>query len=56
VLSTEFRGLRGCDYFSTYRKYLQLNENMLVQFCLAHLICNARFFAAKVFSSAPRHD
>jgi transposase len=43
VLGTEFDGVLGCDYFSAYRKYLRLNENMLVQFCLAHLIRDVRF-------------
>ena len=45
VLGTEFRGVLGCDYFSAYRKYLRLNENVLVQFCLAHLIRDVRFLA-----------
>jgi transposase len=43
VLGTEFGGVLGCDYFSAYRKYLRLNENVLVQFCLAHLIRDVRF-------------
>ncbi len=43
VLGTEFDGVLGCDYFSAYRKYLRLNENVLVQFCLAHLIRDVRF-------------
>jgi transposase len=43
VLGMEFRGVLGCDYFSAYRKYLRLNENVLVQFCLAHLIRDVRF-------------
>jgi transposase len=43
VLGTEFHGVLGCDYFSAYRKYLRLNENVLVQFCLAHLIRDVRF-------------
>lgn len=43
VLGREFRGVLGCDYFSAYRKYLRLNENVLVQFCLAHLIRDVRF-------------
>jgi hypothetical protein len=43
VLGTEFRGVLGCDYFSAYRKYLRLNQNVLVQFCLAHLIRDVRF-------------
>lgn len=43
VLGTEFSGVLGCDYFSAYRKYMRLNENVLVQFCLAHLIRDVRF-------------
>ena len=43
VLGTEFAGVLGCDYFSAYRKYMRLNENVLVQFCLAHLIRDVRF-------------
>ena len=43
VLGREFGGVLGCDYFSAYRKYLRLNENVLVQFCLAHLIRDVRF-------------
>lgn len=43
VLGKEFNGLLGCDYFSAYRKYMRLNENALLQFCLAHLIRDVRF-------------
>jgi transposase len=43
VLGEEFRGLLGCDYFSAYRKYMRLNENVLVQFCLAHFIRDVKF-------------
>ncbi len=45
VLGEEFEGLLGCDYFSDYRKYMKLNENVLVQFCLAHLIRDVKFLA-----------
>jgi transposase len=45
VLGTEFDGVLGCDYFSAYRKYMRLNENVLVQFCLAHLIRDIKFLA-----------
>ena len=38
VLGEEFQGVIGCDYFSAYRKYMSLNENVTLQFCLAHLI------------------
>ena len=43
VLGNEFNGLLGCDYFSAYRKYMRLNDNVLVQFCLAHFIRDVKF-------------
>jgi transposase len=43
VLGQEFDGLLGCDYFSAYRKYMKLNENVRLQFCLAHLIRDVKF-------------
>lgn len=43
VLGAEFNGVLGCDYFSAYRKYMRLNENVLVQFCLAHFIRDVKF-------------
>lgn len=43
VLGTEFAGVLGCDYFSAYRKYMSLNDNVLVQFCLAHFIRDLKF-------------
>ena len=43
VLGQEFSGTIGCDYFSAYRKYMRLNDNVLVQFCLAHLIRDVKF-------------
>jgi len=43
VLGKEFDGLLGCDYFSAYRKYMRLNGNVLLQFCLAHLIRDVKF-------------
>ena len=33
ALGLEFEGVLGCDYLSAYRKYMRLNENVLVQFC-----------------------
>jgi len=42
VLGREFNGLLGCDYFSAYRKYMR-QCNVLVQFCLAHLIRDLKF-------------
>lgn len=42
ILGREFDGVLGCDYFSAYRKYM--NEvDILVQFCLAHLIRDVRY-------------
>jgi transposase len=42
VLGREFQGVLGCDYFSAYRKYMA-DSNVLVQFCLAHLLRDVRF-------------
>jgi transposase len=42
VLGTEFNGVLGCDYFSAYRKYMR-EFNVLVQFCMAHLIRDVKF-------------
>lgn len=43
VLGQEFDGLLGCDYFSAYRKYMRLNSNVRLQFCLAHFIRDVKF-------------
>jgi len=45
VLGHEFDGVLGCDYFSAYRKYMRLNENVTLQFCLAHFIRDVKFLA-----------
>jgi transposase len=42
VLGEEFQGVLGCDYYSAYRKYMG-DFNVLVQFCLAHLLRDIRF-------------
>jgi transposase len=42
VLGEEFNGVLGCDYFSAYRKYMR-EFNVLVQFCMAHLIRDVKF-------------
>lgn len=42
VLGNNFNGLLGCDYFSAYRKYIK-DFNIVVQFCIAHLIRDIRF-------------
>jgi len=46
ALGMEFDGVIGCDYFSAYRKYMRLNEHVMVQFCLAHLIRDVKFLVA----------
>lgn len=45
VLGREFDGVLGCDYFSAYRKYMRLNQNVTLQFCLAHFIRDVKFLA-----------
>jgi transposase len=42
VLGTEFKGVLGCDYFSSYRCYMR-KFDVSVQFCLAHLIRDVKF-------------
>jgi transposase len=42
VLGEEFDGVLGCDYFSAYRRYMR-ECNVVVQFCLAHLIRDVKF-------------
>ena len=42
VLGKEFDGVLGCDYFSAYRRYMR-ECNVLVQFCLAHLIRDVKY-------------
>jgi transposase len=42
VLGEEFDGVLGCDYFSSYRGYMR-QCNVLVQFCLAHLIRDVKY-------------
>jgi transposase len=42
VLGEEFNGVLGCDYFSSYRRYMRVC-GAVVQFCLAHLIRDIRF-------------
>jgi transposase len=45
VLGQEFNGLLGCDYFSAYRKYMNLAD-VRVQFCLAHFIRDVKFLVS----------
>jgi transposase len=42
MLGREFDGVLGCDYFSAYHKYMD-DFDVLVQFCLAHLIRDVKF-------------
>jgi len=42
TLGKEFNGVLGCDYFGAYRKYMR-KFDVLVQFCLAHLIRDVKF-------------
>ncbi len=42
MLGKEFNGVLGCDYFGAYRKYMR-EFDVLVQFCLAHLIRDVKF-------------
>jgi transposase len=42
LLGREFAGVLGCDFFSTYRKFMK-ECDLRVQFCLAHLICDLKF-------------
>ncbi len=42
ILGEEFEGTIGCDYFSSYRKFMK-DFNVSIQFCIAHLIRDIRF-------------
>src|SRR5271156_2886220 len=42
VLGTEFDGVLGCDYFSSYRSYMD-RFGVTTQSCLAHLIRDVKF-------------
>ena len=42
ILGKEFKGILGCDYFSSYRRYLK-ECGVILQFCLAHLIRDVKF-------------
>ena len=44
VLGEEFDGVLGCDYFSSYHKYMK-DFNVTVQFCIAHLIRDIKYLA-----------
>jgi transposase len=53
VLGKEFAGVIGADYFSAYRKYMG-DFNVMVQFCLAHLIRDVKFLTT-LSDRATRH-
>src|SRR5208337_1483262 len=42
ILGKEYAGVLGCDYLSTYRRYMR-ECNIVMQFCLAHLIRDVKF-------------
>jgi hypothetical protein len=42
ILGKEYAGVLGCDYLSTYLRYMR-ECNIVVQFCLAHLIRDVKF-------------
>jgi len=43
VLGKEFDGVIGCDFWGAYKKYMRLHENVLLQFCMAHLIRDVKY-------------
>jgi transposase len=45
VLGREFDGVLGCDCFGAYRRYMR-ECDVVVQFCLAHLIRDVKFLLA----------
>ncbi|MGB3082303.1 MAG: IS66 family transposase [Candidatus Omnitrophota bacterium] len=44
VLGKEFDGVLGCDFYSSYKKYMRV-FNIVIQFCMAHLIREVKFLA-----------
>lgn len=44
MLGECFKGIIGCDYYGSYRKYNRL-FNALMQYCMAHLVREIRFLA-----------
>ena len=52
VLGTEFDGVLGCDYFSAYRRYMR-EFDVLVQFCLAHLIRDVKYLTTLARPARP---
>lgn len=54
LLGVEFAGVLGCDYFSSYRKFMGL-MNGTIQFCLAHLIRDLKFLAEHPDAATQRY-
>lgn len=54
VLGKEFNGVLGCDYFSAYRKFMG-DFNVIMQFCLAHLIRDVKFLVDSNDASLKRY-
>lgn len=54
VLGQEFNGVLGCDYFSAYRKFMG-DFNVIMQFCLAHLIRDVKFLVDSHDTSLKRY-
>ncbi len=54
VLGKEFKGVLGCDYFSAYRKYMG-DCNILLQFCLAHLIRDVKYLCDRKDDTVAAH-
>ena len=44
MLGKSFKGVIGCDYYGSYRKYCRLFR-VLMQYCMAHLIRDIKFLA-----------
>jgi transposase len=45
VLGAEFDGVRGCDFFGAYRRYMR-ECDIRLQFCLAHFIREVKYLTA----------
>lgn len=54
VLGKEFNGVLGCDYFSAYRKFMK-DFDVIMQFCLAHLIRDVKFLVDFPDASVKRY-
>ena len=54
VLGKEFDGALGCDYFGAYRKFMK-DFDVVVQFCLAHLIRDVKFLTKLTDKATKRY-